>query len=79
MAVTILEVGRHLKPSLGDEFNAGEFESTGLPFMGGCEICAATVACYNSYPSKSGFIRCRDCIGDEGFDTVKEFLDATAN
>ena len=29
--------------------------------------------CYNAYPSTSGYWRCADCIGDDGFATVADF------
>ena len=41
----------------------GDIEATGLPFFGGCEICHASIACYNAYPSKSNYLRCRSCMG----------------
>ena len=36
--------------------NGGEFERLGLPMMGGCQVCGATIACYNSYPAKNGYL-----------------------
>jgi hypothetical protein len=52
-----------------------EFDQRGLPFFAGCQDCGASLAPYNAYPSKTGFIKCRDCIGgsDLGFATVEEF------
>ncbi len=73
--VTLLEVAkaRGLE-GIGDAYNGADFAKVNIPIMGGCEICHATVACYNASPSKSGFIRCADgCIGDEGFETTEEF------
>jgi hypothetical protein len=52
----------------GDEFNR-----LGLPIMGGCEYCGATIGAYNAYPSKSGYLRCSDCIGSDGFETTQEY------
>lgn len=49
----------------------GDFERAGLPIMGGCEICHATIAAYNACPSTSGYLRCAaDCIGDDGYESV---------
>lgn len=71
--ITVLELGRHRNPALPESVNMGEFErTTDLPFFGGCEGCGASMACYNSYPSKTGFLRCKDCIGDSGWETVEE-------
>jgi hypothetical protein len=51
----------------------GDIEAVGLPFFGGCERCRATIACYNAYPSKTNYLRCKQCIGDQGFATTDEF------
>lgn len=60
---------------LGRDASTGsDFEEAGLPMAGGCEKCAASVAAYNSCPSKSGKIRCLDCIGEDGFTTVLDWL-----
>jgi hypothetical protein len=40
--------------------------------MGGCCKCEACIAAYNAYPSKSGYLKCGDCIGNDGFDMVEE-------
>jgi hypothetical protein len=56
-----------------DAVNGQDFIDAELPMMGGCEICGATVAAYNSCPSTSGYIRCKNgCICDDGYDTVEE-------
>jgi hypothetical protein len=51
----------------------GDIEAVGLPFFGGCQVCQASIACYNAYPSKTNFLLCRSCIGDLGFATTDEF------
>jgi hypothetical protein len=54
--------------------SGAEFVRVGLPMWGGCERCYATIACYNAYPSTTGYLRCGDCIYDEiGFATVAAF------
>lgn len=50
-----------------------QFDTRGLPMFGGCEVCGASITAYNAYPSKSGFLRCNDCIDDHGYQTVEEF------
>ena len=75
MAITVLDLAFHrgLKADEDGSVSMGEVEDTGLPFMGGCVECGATIACYNASPSKSGFLKCtRECIGDDGWDTVEE-------
>lgn len=56
--------------------HGGDFAEALLPIYGGCQICAASIAAYNAYPSKSGFIRCADHIGNDGWENAKEANDA---
>jgi hypothetical protein len=72
MPITILD---YVKSRAGekDSYSAADFHSNGVEMLGGCEICHATIACYNAYPSTSGYWRCADCIGDIGFATVDDF------
>lgn len=44
-----------------------------LPLLGGCECCEESLSTHNMYPSKSGFVRCRRHIGQNGYKTVAEF------
>jgi hypothetical protein len=73
MPITILD---YVKFQIGeqDSYTAQDFYSTGVDIMGGCEGCRSTLAAYNAYPSKSGYWRCADCIGQTGFATVGEFM-----
>ena len=56
-----------------------EFDRLGLPMMGGCQVCQASIAAYNACPTATGNLSCTNCVGAEGFATVdqaaKEFLD----
>jgi hypothetical protein len=72
MPITILD---YVKSQIGekDSYPAHDFYSVGVDITGGCEICGATLAAYNAYPSTSGYWRCADCIGTDGFTTVEEF------
>jgi hypothetical protein len=72
--VSILDVAfaRGVKEVDGT-INGAEFERVGLPFMGGCQGCGASIAAYNAYPSKSGYLQCRDCIEGIGFASVEDF------
>lgn len=75
MAISILHIALE-KGVTKDErgsITMGEFDRLDLPFFSGCQICGASLAPYNAYPSKTGFIRCIDCIGDFGFETVRQF------
>lgn len=54
-------------PRTGEDFNAVD-----LSIMGGCQRCAASIAAYNAYPSRTGFWQCGDCIGRDGFATAEE-------
>jgi hypothetical protein len=74
MAITVLELAvfRGAKEDQDGSMSMGEVEKTGLPFMGGCGRCGACVAAYNASPSTLGYLMCsRDCIGEDGFDTVE--------
>jgi len=75
MSITVLDLALHrgAKQAEDGSISMGEVEDTGLPFMGGCSVCGATVACYNSCPSKSGFLKCaKGCIDNDGWETVEE-------
>jgi hypothetical protein len=66
----VLQLAEH---RLGRTAETGQdFEEAGLPMLGGCQGCHASIACYNAYPSKTGFLRCQGCIGTLGFATVEE-------
>ena len=72
MAITILD---YVKSVVGDKdlYTAEDCLASGVDILGGCQGCHATIACYNAYPSTSGYWRCADCIGDNGFATVADF------
>jgi hypothetical protein len=77
MPITILD---YVKSVVGDKdfYTAEDCLASGVDIIGGCQICAATIAVYNAYPSTSGYWRCADCIGDTGFATVADFTSCTA-
>ena len=72
MAITILD---YMKTVLGEKrmYYAEDCAQCGVDMFGGCERCEITIAVYNAYPSKSGYWRCADCIGNTGFETVQDF------
>lgn len=72
MPITILD---YVRSKLGDRetYSEDDHWQCGVAILGGCEICFATIASYNAYPSKSGYWRCADCIGDTGYSTAAEF------
>lgn len=69
--ITILDLAKH---RLGrDAVSGGDFEEAGLPILGGCCVCHATVGAFNACPSKSGYLKCKNgCIDNDGFLTVEE-------
>lgn len=72
--ITVLQLAifRGAKEENGS-MSMGEIERVGLPAMGGCGCCGATVAAYNACPSKRGFLMCASsCISSDGYDTVEE-------
>jgi hypothetical protein len=76
MPITILD---YVKSVVGDKdlYTAEDCLASGVDILGGCQGCAATIAAYNAYPSTSGYWRCADCIGQDGFATVAEFKTCT--
>lgn len=75
MAITILELAEHrgVKASPDGSISMGAFADVGLPMLGGCAECEATIAAYNACPSQSGYLKCHEgCIGDDGYETVQE-------
>lgn len=75
MPITVLELAKHRGAEEVDGgINGAEFHRVGLPFMGGCEGCEACIAAYNAYPTKSGYLRCADCVyvAANGYETVEE-------
>lgn len=75
MPITILDYVR-FEVGEEDSYTAEDFSAAGVAMLGGCENCSAALAAYNAYPSTSGSWRCADCIGDTGFATVEEFIQA---
>jgi hypothetical protein len=75
MSITVLDVLYERAPELRGrkDIPASEFDKHSLPFTAVCQSCHATLGAHNAYPSKTGDIRCNDCIGDLGFEAVREF------
>jgi hypothetical protein len=70
VAITIKDLAEY---RAGKELESmADYNAVGLPMLGGCEVCEASIACYNAYPTESGYIRCADCVGDTGYETVVE-------
>jgi hypothetical protein len=64
----------NIDPALpGPALTAQAFIDLGLPFYAGCEVCGATLAPYNAYPSQTGYTRCSECIGDLGYLSPEHF------
>ena len=72
MPITILD---YVKSVVGDKdlYTAEDCLASGVDILGGCQGCQAIIACYNAYPSTTGYWRCADCIGETGFATVADF------
>jgi hypothetical protein len=72
MPITILD---YVKSVVGDKdlYTAEDCLTSGVDILRGCQGCHATIAVYNAYPSTSGYWRCADCIGTDGFVTVADF------
>jgi len=72
--ITMLDVAqaRGVREESDGTIIGDEFARVGVPLLGGCEGCHATLGVYNAFPDKSGYWRCADCLG-EGFETVEDF------
>jgi hypothetical protein len=70
--ITVLELAEYRGVKVKDSVSMAEVEAVGLPFMGGCKRCQDCVACYNSCPTRTGFLMCEGCVGPDGFETVEE-------
>lgn len=70
MPITVSELADHRLGRRAE--HGGDFEEAGLPIMGGCVGCGASVAAYNAFPSRSGYLACRDCVGGAGWNDVKQ-------
>ena len=72
MPITILD---YVRTVVGDKdtYCAEDFHRHGVGMTGGCQLCAASIACYNAFPSTSGYWRCADCIGNDGYATIADF------
>jgi hypothetical protein len=75
MAITILD---YVKSVIGDKdlYTIEDCDAAGVDIMGGCQGCHAVIGCYNAYPSTTGYWRCAECIGDDGFATIADFTAA---
>ena len=72
MPITILDyVTSVVGPK--DTYTDDDFFRNGVGTLGHCQRCAATIAACNAYPSTTGYWRCADCIGEDGFITVADF------
>lgn len=73
--ITILDLAkfRGVKEDSSGSINGNAFQAVGLPIMGGCQNCAATLVAYNMCPTKTGNCSCLECVhAGIGFETVEE-------
>lgn len=79
MSVTIAQITRKVLGKSADEsLSMADTSAVGLPFMGGCYCCEATIHAGLMYPTKKGLVVCQACIEDEstfGFETTEEALE----
>lgn len=71
--ITILDYVKY-RTGEKDTYSVDDFNACGVPMAGGCQRCPAIIGAYNAYPSKSGYLRCADCIENTGFATVEDFM-----
>lgn len=73
MTVLDIAIAMGAKSSVAGSYTAAELNKYGFQLMGGCARCEASIACYNAYPSKVGYWMCKDCISDDGFETLEQY------
>ena len=68
--ITIAELAGHIlgRPAV----DKVDYKKVKLPIFGECMGCHASIAAFNSYPSKNGFIMCKKCIGDQGWENLED-------
>ncbi len=70
MAITVLDLALFRGAKLDDSgsISLGAIEDTGLPGMGGCVRCGASIAAYNAAPTTTGYLACaHGCAEGIGF------------
>lgn len=73
---TILDIAkaRGVEEDENGGINGAEFARVGLPLMGGCQVCNATIAAYNAYPGINGYLVGSCCVEEvEVFETIAAF------
>ena len=71
MPITILD---YVKSVVGDKdlYTAEDCLASGVDILGGCQGCQASIG-LQRLPLHSGYWRCANCIGTDGFATVAHF------
>jgi len=82
--ITILDITRRLlNKSENDTISMADTSKCGLPFMGGCYGCGATIHAGNMCPTRNDFVCCKQCMTDaegnpdanSGFKTVGQAIE----
>ena len=75
MPITILD---YVKSVVGDKdlYTAEDCLAAASTSSAAARAATPPSRCYNAYPSTSGYWRCADCIGDDGYATVADFTAA---
>jgi hypothetical protein len=72
--VLSLAIALGAKANEDGSYSLGAIEDTDLPFFSGCQHCQASLGPMQAYPTRNGYITCKDCLEpSEGFATVEEF------
>ena len=76
--ITLLQLARAMGAEETEDgaINGSEFERLGLPMLGGCQVCQATIAAYNACPTTTGYLSCTNCVETEGYATVEVAAEA---
>jgi len=55
-----------------DDDLINQYMHAGFPVLSGCQDCEATLGPWNAYPSRTGQIKCKNCIRESGFTSAAE-------
>lgn len=70
--ITLFEYVAHIVGQK-DSYTLADHNEAGVPMIGGCVDCHATVGSYNACPTKRGFLACAEHTDpSDGFATVLE-------
>lgn len=72
IAVALLSEKRGVDLSEQTSFSGDDLAEVGIPILGGCSVCGATLGAYNATPQRSGYWACHSCARS-GYETIAQW------